>query len=654
MHQLLQRQLRKAGLQPDEPPIDVAAWERLLTRVTQSYAQQDQERYLLERSLLLSSDEMQELSAKLTAERDHLRMIVGSISDGLCALDDSGKLSLVNTTAAVHLGWREDELVGSEILGRIGLGDLPYAALLAVGAPYQVEEAEFLRQDGSTIPVSFTLSPLGHGRGALLIFRDITERRRRQQVRLQLTEEQSGRALAEAAHQAAQSEIVERKRAESALAFQATHDALTGLPNRTLLYDRLEQAIRHAARVGGPTSLLVMDLDRFKEINDTLGHQAGDTLLQRVAQRLIESVRKSDTVARLGGDEFAVLLPGTGSQDAIRVADALIVRLQHDVELGEQLVDVGVSIGIACYPEHGNDSNTLLRQADVAMYAAKRGGSGARVYEIEQDANSRDRLGLVRELREGIQRGELVLHYQPTIEFSTGRVTGVEALVRWAHPHRGLIQPDVFIPIAEQTGLIVPLTAWVLTEALTQTHAWLARGLQLTVSVNLSARSLQDRSLPEMIGAALAASEVDACWLKLEITESMLMADPIRAQEVLGRLRAMGLQIAIDDFGTGYSSLAYLKHLPIDILKIDRSFIKDMASSPQDAAIVRSAIELAHNLGLSVVAEGVETGPIGALLAGLGCDIAQGYHFSRPLAASDFATWLAERDAAAEHTTLAA
>ena len=654
MHQLLQRQLRKAGLQPDQPPSDAQAWERLLTRVTQSYAQQDQERYLLERSLLLSSDEMQELSAKLTAERDHLRMIVASISDGLCALDNTGRLLVLNTTAAMHLGWREDELVGSEILERIGLGDLPYATLLAAGAPHQVDETEFLRQDGSKIPVSFTLSPLGQGRGALLVFRDITERLRRQQVRLQLAEEQSGRALAEAAHQAAQSEIIERKRTEIALAFQATHDALTGLPNRTLLYDRLEQAIRQAARAGGPTSLLVMDLDRFKEINDTLGHQAGDMLLQRVAQRLLESVRKSDTVARLGGDEFAVLLPGTGSADAARIADALIVRLQHDVELDEQLVDVGASIGIACYPEHGNDSNTLLRQADVAMYAAKRSGSGARIYELEQDANSRDRLGLVRELREGIQRGELVLHYQPTIEFCSGRVTGVEALVRWAHPRRGLIQPDVFIPIAEQTGLVVPLTAWVLTEALRQTRAWLAGGLELTVSINLSARSLQDRNLPELIGAALAATEVDACWLKLEITESMLMADPVRAQEVLARLRAMGLQIAIDDFGTGYSSLAYLKHLPVDILKIDRSFVKDMASSPQDAAIVRSAIELAHNLGLSVVAEGVETGSIGALLAGLGCDIAQGYHFSRPLAAEDLAIWLAARQATAAETDLAA
>jgi diguanylate cyclase (GGDEF)-like protein len=385
---------------------------------------------------------------------------------------------------------------------------------------------------------------------------------------------------------------------------------------------------------------MVLDLDRFKDINDTLGHDAGDVLLQEVARRLATTLRASDTVARLGGDEFAVLLPGVDAPTASAAASRLLDVVKQPFLHRDHMIDVGASVGIALHPQHGNDAATLLRRADVAMYVAKRGNHGVMIYSTDQDQHGVDRLALVSDLRRGIGRNELVLYFQPKIDLKGGRVAGAEALVRWLHPRRGLTPPDQFIPLAEQTGLIEPLSRWVVEEALRQCRAWQDAGIDLPVSVNLSMRNLHDPHLPALLSELLAASQIGPEYLQLELTESAIMADPIRARGVLGELRALGLQVAVDDFGTGHASLAYLKQLPLDALKIDKSFVKDLAVNASDRAIVRSTIELGHELGLVVIAEGVENLASWDVLASLGCDFAQGYYLSRPLPTIEFQSWL--------------
>ena len=436
-----------------------------------------------------------------------------------------------------------------------------------------------------------------------------------------------------------QRDITARKQIDS-LRHQATHDALTELPNRVLLQDRLTQALADAARDATPIALLLLDLDRFKEINDTLGHHVGDQLLQRIGPRVLELLCGADTMARLGGDEFAVLLPGAEEAAATALATEILAALAVPFMLEGQSLDVGASIGIALAPAHGDDAATLLRHADVAMYVAKRGHQGHAVYDPAQDGNNPLRLGLMGELRAAIAQGELLLHYQPKLDHTSGRVSGVEALLRWPHPVHGLIAPDQFIPLAEQTGLIAPLTWWVLETALAQCQTWARAGLLLGVAVNLSARTLHDLALPARITALLATYGVPAGLLTLEVTESALMADPTRALNVLTQLAEQGVCLAIDDFGTGYSSLAYLKRLPVHQLKIDRSFIQHLVEGGADAAIVVSTIGLGHHLGLRVVAEGVETAEAWQLLAASGCDVSQGYHLSRPVTATELERWL--------------
>jgi diguanylate cyclase (GGDEF)-like protein/PAS domain S-box-containing protein len=443
--------------------------------------------------------------------------------------------------------------------------------------------------------------------------------------------------------QAVLRDVTERKRAEVALAHQALHDALTGLPNRVLLLDRLEQAIAGARRDGSCLSLLLMDLDRFKEVNDTLGHHAGDLLLQQVATRLRGALRQADTIARLGGDEFAVILPGTDAGGVVTVVENLLRRLHAPFAVEGQPVVIGASIGVALSPEHGEEADALMRRADVAMYVAKRTNAGFSIYRAEQDRNSPERLSMIGDLRRAVEEGELVLHYQPKVDLRTGELTGVEALVRWEHPMRGLLSPDEFVPIAEQAGLIEPLSRWVLRAALTQASAWLRIGLEVPVSVNLSMRTLHDEQVPDQIMELLTAARTPARLLMLEITESTLMQDPLRTLAILERLRAEGIRVALDDFGTGHSSLAYLKRLPVDEVKIDRSFVKDIAIDETDRVIVRSTVDLAHSLGLRVVAEGVEDEMTAALLADLGCDEAQGYHLGRPLRGHDLTHWLCEQ-----------
>jgi diguanylate cyclase (GGDEF)-like protein len=421
------------------------------------------------------------------------------------------------------------------------------------------------------------------------------------------------------------------------LRHQAVHDALTGLPNRTLLHRRAERALKG----GGGAAMLLIDLDRFKEVNDTLGHDHGDELLVEVAARLLGAVRRGDTLARLGGDEFAVLLHGLPHRGAaVELATRLQDALRRPFALRGVSIELEASIGVALYPSHGTTVGTLLQRADVAMYDAKRGRHGIVTYTPERDPYSADRLGLLAELRRAIAGGELVLHYQPKVSLGTGEVVGVEALVRWQHPTRGLLAPDRFVPLAERTGAIADLTRWVVDAALTQQRAWRDQGIDLPVAVNLAAANIVDVALPDAIAGLLARHGAAGDRLECEISEHTVMADPVRASEVLDRLRALGVRLSLDDFGTGHSSLAYLKRLPLDEVKIDRSFVSGMAEDENDMVIVRSTIDLARNLGLAVVAEGVESAEIMDELAALRCDTAQGFHVSRPLPADELASWL--------------
>ena len=436
-------------------------------------------------------------------------------------------------------------------------------------------------------------------------------------------------------------DISERLAQAEALRHRTLHDSLTDLPNRVLFQERLQQAILNAHRHKKPLALLLLDLNRFREINDTFGHQWGDTLLREVGARLQEIIRKSDPLARLGGDEFGVLLANSGDENgAQNVANRIIRVLEYDFVIDGHAFNVGGSLGIALYPQHGQDAHTLMRRADIALYAAKRANSDYAFYQPEQDSHSPERLFFAGELRQAIASDRLLVHYQPKASLVTGRVFQAEALVRWRHPERGLIPPDQFIPLAEQTGLIRPLCHWVLNDALRQCALWKRNGVDLRVAVNLSMHNLQDSRLPDVIVTLLSRWALEPACLEVEITESALSADPGRTFEILTRLHDMGIRISIDDFGTGYSALAYLKRLPVDEIKIDKSFVMGMAAEEDDATIVRSTIDLGHNLGLQVVAEGIEDKATWDLLKSLGCDFAQGYFLSRPLPAPDFMTWL--------------
>ncbi len=424
----------------------------------------------------------------------------------------------------------------------------------------------------------------------------------------------------------------------------ALRDPLTDLPNRLLFRERVEQSIRSAKRTGASLAVMILDLDRFKEINNTLGHQVGDMLLRRVGPRLRDALRDADTVARLGGDEFGILLPEMiHGNEAPQVAAKLLSALDRPFTFPNVALEVEASVGIATFPQHGDEVDVLLRRADVAMYGAKEARSGYQLYAEDRDRYSPDRLRLLGELRHAISEGQLVLHYQPKAEVRSGRVTGVEALARWQHPSRGLLLPDQFIPLAEPTALIGPLARSVLEQALVQQRAWRGSGIHVPVAVNLSVRNLHDPKFPEQVADLLEGHEVQPRDLVLEITETAIMEEPLRVAEVLRRLSAIGVGLAIDDFGIGQTSLAYLKRLPVHELKIDRSFVMGMTEDENDEVIVRSTIELGRNLGLKVVAEGVETEAVWAQLDRLGCQVAQGFHLSRPVPAEVLTPWLLDR-----------
>jgi len=429
----------------------------------------------------------------------------------------------------------------------------------------------------------------------------------------------------------------------------ATHDALTGLPNRVLLDDRLQQAIAHAAREVRPFALLVCDLDRFKLINDSLGHRAGDELLQEVARRLATVLRATDTVARVGGDEFVLLAtPIATAADAAELAARVMDALRAPVRIAAIDIHTTPSIGIAVYPDDGLSAQMLLARADAAMYAAKQHGRGAfRRYAPGMDIGTEHSVQLESELHTAVKLSQFELYYQPKVDAWTGEVRSAEALIRWLHPTRGVISPGEFVPLAEDCGLIGAIGAWAMRAACRQARAWQLAGLPpLRVSVNLSASQFRDGALVEGIRRALHDAELDARYLEVELTEGVVMSDPEKSIAVLERLSEMGVLVSVDDFGTGYSSMSYLRRFPIDKLKIDRVFIDEILSRPEDASIVRAIISLAHSLSLKVVAEGVETQAQLEFLVSAGCDEYQGYYFSRPLPAQDFEQLIRDHAAA--------
>jgi diguanylate cyclase (GGDEF)-like protein/PAS domain S-box-containing protein len=424
---------------------------------------------------------------------------------------------------------------------------------------------------------------------------------------------------------------------------KAQIDALTDLPNRLLLFDRLEQAVLLHRRSQKPVGLMIMDLDRFKEVNDGFGHHYGDLLLKQVAFRLRQLVRQSDTIARLGGDEFAIVLPQVASEHAaMEVAQKILRAFETPFAVADRTFSIAASVGIALCPQHGEDGATLLRRADIAMYRAKQSGSEFCLYSAEHDRDPAGRYELIAGLREAIEREQLVLHYQPKIDLRTRTLGGAEALVRWRHPNEGLLYPDRFIHLAETSGLMKPMTAWILNDAVRQIRKWRDDGLLIQVAVNLSPVMLRDATVPENVAGILENWDIAPQWLKIEITESSIMADPAQAMAVLSLLRTLGVSVSIDDFGTGYSSLANLRQIPFDEIKIDKSFVTDMLTNDSDAAIVRATIDLAHNLGREVIAEGVENQETLRRLAEWGCDLAQGYFISRPIEPQKFMEWVAQ------------
>ncbi|MBI3774400.1 MAG: EAL domain-containing protein [Gammaproteobacteria bacterium] len=450
----------------------------------------------------------------------------------------------------------------------------------------------------------------------------------------------------------------ELKTLYSSLENMAFTDPLTNLPNRTLFHDRMAQLVGLCQRTDVKFAVLMMDLDRFKEVNDTLGHQVGDLLLQQVAARLENVLRKSDTVARLGGetvarlggDEFAAILPTIATErDAMNVAQRIQFAMERPMLVAEHSLTISISVGIVIFPIHGNEGSTLLQRADIAMYQAKHNHQGFAFYDSKQDHHSLSQLTMVSDLRKAMEKNQLLMHYQPKIDIRTGALCGAEALIRWQHPERGFMPPDNFIPVAEQSGFIVPLTGWVLNESIKECALWQQRGINIPVAVNMSVRNLHDPKIIDVILKTLRRYNLKTNALIIELTETAVMTDSNRALSILLALAEEGVKVSVDDFGTGYSSLANLKKLPVHEIKIDRSFVIDMNENNNESVIVRSTVDLAHNMNMRVTAEGVETEFTWSLLRSYGCDMAQGFFLARPMPGKDFIVW-AEN---AQHTPAA-
>jgi diguanylate cyclase (GGDEF)-like protein/PAS domain S-box-containing protein len=554
---------------------------------------------------------------ELRQSGERIQAILDNVADGIVTVDERLIVRSYNPAAARLFGYPPEEIIGKEFARLV---DEQYRAELKprlrgylransrdviVGS----HESMGLRKDGVSFPVEFNVSRLGPHRLVIGSLRDVSE----------------------------------RKAETEALQYRVLHDPLTGMPNRTFLRERLEEAVRAAEREMKPCAVLLMDLNGFKSVNDSLGHQAGDDVLQQVGERMRSVLRKADTVSRYGGDEFAVVPWGASDVPrAVLIAEKLLRAIDRPFLIDDQPIKISISVGIAVYPQHADSAEALMRRADVAMYAAKRARSGYSIYSVDQEGGENgDRVPLIGKLRYAIDQFELLLHYQPIVSISDGRPVKVEALVRWGHPSHGLLPPDDFIPSAEQTDLIKALTAWVLNEALSQVSAWSKAGIEIGVSVNLSARNLLDDELPDAVAELLRTWQIPPERLSLEITERTIIAT--EAEATLLRLHETGVQLSVDDFGTGYSSLSHLKYLPVQEIKVDKSFVLDMATNWDGAAIVRSTIDLGHNLGLKVTAEGVEDAKTAGLLRGYGCDYVQGFYIARPAAAETLGPWLRSR-----------
>ena len=568
---------------------------------------------------------VRELQMERTALREseeHIRLLLMSTGEAIYGIDLQGDCTFANPACLRMLGYRDDQ----DLLGKNMHALIHHTR--PDGSSYPEEECRIYqafreskgthvddevlwRQDGTRFPAEYWSYPIYKDDqvvGSVVTFLDITE----------------------------------RKEGEEKIQHMAYYDLLTDLPNRTLFQENLQRAILMVREENKSLALLLMDLDHFREINDTLGHHRGDILLKQVGSRLQNTVYHKDIVSRLGGDEFAVLLPLAESEHASLVARKIMSALDPPFLVEGLPIAVEASIGIALYPDHSTDAEGLIQRVDVAMYVAKHMKKGITIYDPAQDKHNPQKLALMAELRYAIEHEELVLYYQPKINIKANRVMGVEALVRWQHPHRGLIPPYEFIELAERTGLIKPLTLWVFNTAHRQCEALRQKGIEISISINLSTRNLQDPELSNHIGEKVKGCDLAGSPLELEITESAIMDDPKRALENIRRLKGLGAKFSIDDFGTGYSSLGYLKSLPVDAIKIDRSFVKDMVSDENDAAIVRSIIGLAHDLDLWVIAEGVENKKTYNQLAAMGCDAAQGYYMCRPIPSAELSRWLHE------------
>jgi diguanylate cyclase (GGDEF)-like protein/PAS domain S-box-containing protein len=555
----------------------------------------------------------------LFVEKERALVTLNSIGDAVLCTDINGKITYLNLVAETMTGWSREEAAGRPLAEVFRIIDGATRSAACDPMEMAVEQNRtvgltvdcvLIRRDGFESAIEDSAAPIhdraGRVIGAVIVFHDVS----------------AARAMS-------------RK-----MTYSAQHDFVTNLPNRLLLNDRISQSISLAYRQNRPLAVMFLDLDRFKYINDSLGHAVGDQLLQSVSRRLLACVRGSDTVSRLGGDEFVVLLPEISyAEDAATSAKKILLSLNTPHSIGGHELHIGGSIGISVYPVDGEDAETLIKNADMAMYQAKeRGRNNFQFFKAEMNLKAVERQSLEGSLRRALEREEFLLHYQPKVNLDTGEITGIEALIRWQHPERGLVPPSQFVPIAEDCGLILPIGRWVMSEACRQARAWQNEGLApLPVAVNVSAVEFRDQGFVESVRTILAQTGLEARYLELELTEGVVMEDVDSTAAVLQDLKRMGVHLAVDDFGTGYSSLSYLRKFPIDVLKIDQSFVRRITDDPDDFTIVSAIISMARSLRHVVVAEGVETREQREYLQTQQCAEGQGYLFSRPLAAAPFA-----------------